>query len=200
MARSSCGWAREMARANLSAIRSHSDSSRPSDGLHVERFRAFPFAWLRSASTTEAKSTLASPNEMNCACCGSLRLRFFLLWLLLVLLGFAIVFYTTRRMLSHVREITEAASRIGHSDLNARVPTTRAQRRSRATGAARSTACWTASRVPCTSCTPSRIRLAHDLAQPADSNSRKAGDVAVGCDSRASRRSRLFPQLRNWIV
>ena len=54
----------------------------------------------------------------------SLRLRFFLLWLLLVLLGFGIVFYTTHRMLSHVREITEAASRIGHSDLSARVPTT----------------------------------------------------------------------------
>ena len=49
--------------------------------------------------------------------------RFILLWLLLVLLGFAIVFYTARRMLSHVREITEAASGIGHSDLDARVPT-----------------------------------------------------------------------------
>jgi signal transduction histidine kinase len=54
-----------------------------------------------------------------------LRLRFLLLWLLIVLLGFSIVFLTTRRMLSHVREITEAASRIGHSDLNSRVPTTR---------------------------------------------------------------------------
>jgi len=50
----------------------------------------------------------------------NLRLRFFLLWLLLVLLGFGIVFFTTRRMLSHVRGITEAASRIGHSDLSAR--------------------------------------------------------------------------------
>ncbi len=55
----------------------------------------------------------------------NLGLRFFLLWLLLVLLGFGIVFFTSRRMLSHVREITEAASRIGHSDLNARVPTTK---------------------------------------------------------------------------
>lgn len=55
----------------------------------------------------------------------SLRLRFFLLWLLIVLLGFGIVFLTTRRMLSHVREITEAASTIGHSDLTARVPTTK---------------------------------------------------------------------------
>jgi len=54
-----------------------------------------------------------------------LRLRFFFLWLLVVLLGFGIVFLTTRRMLSHVREITEAASRIGHSDLSRRVPATR---------------------------------------------------------------------------
>src|ERR1039457_64785 len=54
----------------------------------------------------------------------SLGLRFFLLWLLLVFLGFGIVFFTTRRMLSHVREIAEAASRIGHSDLSTRVPTT----------------------------------------------------------------------------
>lgn len=52
--------------------------------------------------------------------------RFFLMWLSLVLLGFAIVFYTTRRTLVHVREISEAASRIGqHSDLTARVPTSR---------------------------------------------------------------------------
>jgi signal transduction histidine kinase len=54
-----------------------------------------------------------------------LRLRFFLLWLLVVLLGFGIVFLTTRRMLSHVRKITEAASKIGHSDLSERVPATR---------------------------------------------------------------------------
>ncbi len=48
------------------------------------------------------------------------------MWLSLVLLGFAIVFYTTRRTLVHVREISEAASRIGqHSDLTARVPTSR---------------------------------------------------------------------------
>jgi signal transduction histidine kinase len=55
----------------------------------------------------------------------NLRIRFLLWWLLIVLFGFAIVFLTTRRMLSHVRRITEAASRIGHSDLNSRVPTTK---------------------------------------------------------------------------
>jgi len=54
-----------------------------------------------------------------------LRVRFFLLWLSLVLLSFGIVFFTTWRMLSHVRGITEAASRIGHSELGERVPTTR---------------------------------------------------------------------------
>jgi signal transduction histidine kinase len=54
----------------------------------------------------------------------SLRLRFFFLWLLIVLLGFSIVFFTTRRMLSYVQSIAEAAARIGHSDLSTRVPMT----------------------------------------------------------------------------
>lgn len=58
---------------------------------------------------------------------NSLRLRFFILWLLIVLLGFSIVFFTSRRMLSHVRSITEAASTIGHSDLSARVPISKRQ-------------------------------------------------------------------------
>ena len=52
----------------------------------------------------------------------NLRARFILYWLLLVLFGFGIVFFTTKRMLSHVRRITEAASGIGHTDLSARVP------------------------------------------------------------------------------
>jgi signal transduction histidine kinase len=51
-----------------------------------------------------------------------LRMRFLLLWLLNVLLGFGIVFFITRRMLGDVRRITEAASRIGESDLSQRVP------------------------------------------------------------------------------
>jgi signal transduction histidine kinase len=55
----------------------------------------------------------------------NLRVRFFVLWLSLVLLGFGIVFFTSRRTLSHVRKITEAASHIGESDLKMRVPTTR---------------------------------------------------------------------------
>jgi signal transduction histidine kinase len=53
----------------------------------------------------------------------NLRLRFLFLWLLNVALGFAIVFCIARRMLTDVREITEAASLIGESDLSQRVPT-----------------------------------------------------------------------------
>jgi signal transduction histidine kinase len=53
-----------------------------------------------------------------------LRIRFFFLWMLIVLFGFAVVFVSTRSMLNDVREITEAASRIGHSELNTRVPAT----------------------------------------------------------------------------
>lgn len=52
-----------------------------------------------------------------------MRVHFLKLWLLNVLLGFAIIFLTTRRMLGDVRRITEAAADIGESDLSKRVPT-----------------------------------------------------------------------------
>jgi signal transduction histidine kinase len=54
----------------------------------------------------------------------NLRLRFTLWWLAIVAFGAFIIFLTTRRMLGHVRDITEAASTIGDSDLSRRVPTT----------------------------------------------------------------------------
>ena len=87
---------------------------------------AIPFrvATLRICWTAAA-CIWVSQSAMSLRVLDKLRLRFISWWLLLVLLGFAIVFYTTRRMLSHVREITEAASRIGHSELNARVPTSK---------------------------------------------------------------------------
>jgi signal transduction histidine kinase len=52
----------------------------------------------------------------------NLRWRFLGLWVAIVCLGFVIVFYATRKMLGRVSEITEAASRIGQSDLRSRVP------------------------------------------------------------------------------
>ena len=51
------------------------------------------------------------------------RMRFALMWALLVLLGTAIVFLISRRMLNRVRGIMETASRIDQSELSARVPT-----------------------------------------------------------------------------
>ena len=54
-----------------------------------------------------------------------MRNHFLKLWALNVLLGFAIIFYTTRRMLGDVRRISEVAANIGESDLSERVPTSR---------------------------------------------------------------------------
>lgn len=95
---------------------------RPTD-LRVAGF-AIPFrvATIQVDDGSSIYLGLSERDELRVL--NSLRLRFLILWMLIVLLGFAIVFFTTRRMLSHVRRITEAASRIGHSDLNTRVPTT----------------------------------------------------------------------------
>lgn len=104
----------------IQAIRIIADH--PTD-LHVPGFGVpYRVASIRIDDGTNIYLGLSERDELRVL--RNLRLRFFLLWLLLVLLGFGIVFYTTRRMLSHVRQITEAASRIGHSDLYARVPTT----------------------------------------------------------------------------
>jgi signal transduction histidine kinase len=52
----------------------------------------------------------------------TLRIYFFLICVGIVLLGFLIVFFTTRRMLGRVKDITEAAAKIGQEDLRSRVP------------------------------------------------------------------------------
>ena len=97
-------------------------SDHPTD-LHVQGFGVpFRVASIRLDDGSYIYLGLSERDELRVL--RSLRLRFFLLWLLIVLFGFGIVFFTTRRMLSHVRKIGEAASRIGHSDLTARVPTT----------------------------------------------------------------------------
>lgn len=51
-----------------------------------------------------------------------LRLYFFLICIGIVLLGFCIVFFSTRRMLRRVQQITETAAKIGKDDLRSRVP------------------------------------------------------------------------------
>jgi len=110
--------------SNLEAIKATKFvQDRPTD----VRVRGFPVpfrvAYLQMGDGSHIYLGLSERDELRVL--GKMRLRFFLLWLLVVLLGFGIVFLTTRRMLSHVRKITDAASRIGHSDLSERVPATR---------------------------------------------------------------------------
>jgi len=98
-------------------------SDQPTD-VRVQGF-AVPFrvASIRLDDGSRIYLGLSERDELRVL--RNLRIRFLLLWLLIVLFGFVIVFLTTRRMLSHVRRITESASRIGHADLNTRVPTTK---------------------------------------------------------------------------
>lgn len=110
--------------ADLQAIHAtRIEPDRPTD-IRVQGF-ADPFrvASLRIRDGSSIYLGLSERDELRVL--RNLRVRFFLLWLSLVMLGFAMVFSTTRRVLSHVRGISEAASRIGHSDLNTRVPTSR---------------------------------------------------------------------------
>ncbi len=107
--------------ATLEAIRSsNSIPSGPFD-IRVQGFKIpFRVAAVRIADGSRIFLGLSERDELHVL--RNLRARFLILWLASVLLGFVIVFYATRRMLGHVREITEAASRIGQSDLSSRVP------------------------------------------------------------------------------
>lgn len=112
--------------ANLEAIRAARILSDHPTDLRVQGFVVpFRVASIRIDDGSRIYLGLSERDDLRVL--RNLRIRFFLLWLLLVLLGFGMVFFATRRMLSHVRKITEAASTIGHSDLTARVPV--AQRR-----------------------------------------------------------------------
>jgi signal transduction histidine kinase len=107
--------------ATLAAIR----ATRPAPDLPFDvRVKGFavPFrvASVRMADGTDIYLGLSERDELHVL--RSLRARFLTLWLAIVLLGFVIVFYATLRMLGHVRKITEAASRIGQTDLSSRVP------------------------------------------------------------------------------
>ncbi len=108
--------------ANLAAIRERKVLSDKPYDLPVRGFNTpFRVASLRLDDGSHIYLGLSERDELRVL--KSLRERFIWLWLVIVLFGFAIVFYATRRMLNYVREITEAASRIGQSDLSSRVPT-----------------------------------------------------------------------------
>ena len=107
---------------NLAAIRARKFISDVPYDLNVKGFNhPFRVASVRVDDGSHIYLGLSERDELRVL--RNLRYRFFCLWLLIVLFGSVIVFFVTRRMLGHVREITEAASRIGQSDLSSRVPT-----------------------------------------------------------------------------
>ena len=110
--------------ANLTAIRSARLRPDVPFDLRVQGF-GIPFrvASVRIADGTNIYLGLSERDELHVL--RNLRIRFLTLWGAMVLLGFVIVFYATHRMLGRVSKITDAASRIGQSDLSSRVPDTK---------------------------------------------------------------------------
>lgn len=109
--------------ANLAAIRASNVMPDVPFHLNVKGF-AIPFRVVAARIDDGSYIYLGLSERDELRVLRNLRLRFLSLGFLMALFGSCIVFYTTRRMLGHVREITEAASRIGESDLSRRVPMT----------------------------------------------------------------------------
>src|SRR5580658_1465334 len=110
--------------AHLAAVKNSRIVPDTPTSVHITGFDA-PFRVVCVGMNNGGQTYLGLSERDQLRVLGKLRLRFVLLWLLIVLIGSAIVFYSTRRVLRHIQEITEAASRIGEADLSTRVPTTR---------------------------------------------------------------------------
>ena len=109
-------------RAVLEGIRKSKVTSEGPFDLRVEDSK-IPFRVAEVAVGDGSHIYLGLSERDQLRVLRNLRVRFLLLWLLTVVLGFAIVFYTARRMLLDVGAITQAAANIGESDLSKRVPT-----------------------------------------------------------------------------
>lgn len=108
--------------AQFQAIRAQGVPLERPTSIRVRGFEA-PFRVAAAAINDGSRVYLGLSQRDELRVLKNLRIRFFALWLSIVLLGFAIVFLASRRTLRHVRQITEAASRIGQTDLKPRVPT-----------------------------------------------------------------------------
>ncbi len=111
-------------KANLNAINAGKIVSGEPKDIKVDGFE-IPFRVVSIGMNDGGRIFLGLSERDEQRVLRKLRLRFVIVWLSLVLFGFALVFFTTRRMLSHVKGIAEAASRIGRSDLDTRVPTSK---------------------------------------------------------------------------
>jgi signal transduction histidine kinase len=110
--------------AHLAAVRNSKIVPDTPTSLHITGFDT-PFRVVCVRMDNGSRIYLGLSERDQLRVLAKLRLRFVLLWLLIVLIGSAIVFYSTRRVLRHIQEITEAASRIGEADLSSRVPAMR---------------------------------------------------------------------------
>jgi signal transduction histidine kinase len=107
--------------ASLVAIRSMPAAANVPYDLHVKGFQVpFRVATVKMDDGSHIYLGLSEKDELRVL--RNLRIRFLTLWLVIVLLGFLLVFYVTWRMLRRVEKIAEAASGIGQSDLSSRVP------------------------------------------------------------------------------
>ncbi len=96
---------------------------RPID-LHVTPL-PIPFRVVSIRIEDGSRIYLGLSEEDQLRVLQNLRVSFVLLWLLIVLFGFVLMFSISRGLLKYVQRITDAASRIGRSDLTTRVPTIR---------------------------------------------------------------------------
>jgi signal transduction histidine kinase len=92
--------------------------------LHVDGV-ATPFRTVSLRIEDGSRIYLGLSEEDQVAVLRTFNRYFVLLWLVIVVLGFALVFSASRGLLNYVQRITDAASRIGRSDLTTRVPTTK---------------------------------------------------------------------------
>jgi signal transduction histidine kinase len=112
------------ANAHFNAVTSRKIVPDTPTSVHITGFDApFRVVCVRMSNGSQIYLGVSERDQLRVL--GELRQRFVLLWLLIVLIGSGIVFYSTRRVLRPIQEITEAASRIGEADLSSRVPTTR---------------------------------------------------------------------------
>ncbi len=109
-------------KAYLDAIKQRSVITDAPSDLHVKGFDT-PFLVASVGLENGSRIYLGLSERDELHVLRNLRLRFFWLWLSIVMIGAAVVFFTTRRLMGRVRKITDAASLIGESDLSSRVPT-----------------------------------------------------------------------------
>jgi signal transduction histidine kinase len=105
----------------LDAIRSGKPISDSAADLKVAGYK-FPFRVISTPVNDGSRIYLGLSERDQYHVLRNLRWLFTFWWFAIVLFAALIVFLTTRNMLGHVRDITQAASSIGDSDLRLRVP------------------------------------------------------------------------------